>query len=68
MASEDFARFGEFVPSLFCFVGGGNKEIGAVYPHHNENFCIDESVLPRGAALYAQLAADFLNKNGGIEP
>lgn len=68
MASEDFARFGEFVPSLFCFIGGGNKEIGAVYPHHNENFRIDESVLPRGAALYAQFAADFLNKNGGIEP
>lgn len=61
MASEDFARFGEFVPSLFAFVGGGNKEIGATHPHHNEKFCIDESVLPRGAALYAQFAADFLH-------
>lgn len=68
MASEDFARFGEFVPSLFAFVGGGNKETGAIHPHHNEKFCIDESVLPRGAALYAQFAADFLNQNGGIEP
>ena len=61
MASEDFARFGAFVPSLFAFIGGGNREIGAVHPHHNENFCIDESVLPRGAALYAQFAADFLH-------
>ncbi len=68
MASEDFARFGEFVPSLFAFVGGGNKTIGAVHPHHSEKFCIDESVLPRGAALYAQFAADFLQQNGGIEP
>ena len=65
MASEDFARYGEHVPSLFCFVGGGNKEIGAIHPHHNEHFCIDESVLSRGAALYAQFATDFLKQNGG---
>ncbi len=66
MASEDFARYGEYVPSLFGFLGAGNPEVGAIHPHHNEKFCIDESVLPRGAALYAQFAADFLNQNGGM--
>lgn len=60
MASEDFARYGEHVPSLFCFLGGGNPQLGAIHPHHNEHFCIDESVLSRGAALYAQFATDFL--------
>lgn len=62
MASEDFARYDEFVPSLFGFVGAGNAEADAIHPHHNEKFCIDESVLHRGAALYAQFAADFLNQ------
>lgn len=61
MVSEDFAYYGEHVPSLFCFLGGGNPDIGAVYPHHNECFRIDEAALPRGAAFYAQFAADYLN-------
>lgn len=61
MVSEDFAYYGEHVPSLFGFLGGGNPEVGAVYPHHNECFRIDEAALPRGAALYAQFAADYLN-------
>lgn len=63
--SEDFSYYGEHVPSLFAFLGGGNPEVGAIYPHHNECFRIDESALPRGAALYAQFAADYLN--GGQE-
>ena len=59
--SEDFAYYGEHVPSLFGFLGGGNPEVGAIYPHHNECFRIDETALPRGAALYAQFAFDYLN-------
>ena len=59
-ASEDFAYFGEHVPALFAFLGGGNPEVGAVHAHHNECFRIDEAALPRGAALYAQFALDYL--------
>ena len=61
MVSEDFAFYSEHVPTLFAFLGGRNETLDAVYPHHNECFRIDEEALPRGAALYAQFAYDYLN-------
>lgn len=61
MVSEDFAFYSTRVPTLFAFLGGRNSELGAVHPHHNECFRIDEEALPRGAALYAQFAYDYLN-------
>ena len=67
MVSEDFAYYGEHVPSLFCFLGGGSPEVGAIYPHHNECFRIDEEALPRGAALYAQFALDYLKGDAAHE-
>jgi amidohydrolase len=39
----------EKVPGCYFFVGGRNEEIGAVYPHHHENFNIDERALEIGA-------------------
>ena len=58
---EDFAFYLAEKPGCFGFVGARNSEIGADYPHHNERFNIDESVLANGAATYAQYAIDFLN-------
>lgn len=59
---DDFAYFCEKVPGFFAFIGARNPEIGCDYPHHHECFNIDESVLKRGAAMYAQVAADFVNQ------
>ena len=67
MVSEDFAYYSQHVPTLFCFLGGGNPEINAIYPHHNECFRIDEDALPRGAALYAQFALDYLKGEAALE-
>ena len=67
MVSEDFAYYSQHVPTLFCFLGGGNPEINAIYPHHNECFRIDEDALPRGAALYAQFAVDYLKGEAAHE-
>ena len=67
MVSEDFAYYSQHVPTLFCFLGGGSPELGAVYPHHNECFRIDEEALPRGAALYAQFALDYLKGDAAHE-
>lgn len=58
--SEDFAMLMEKVPGFYGFIGCINKDIGAVYSNHSDKFKVDESVLHRGAALYAQFAADFL--------
>ena len=67
MVSEDFAYYSQHVPTLFCFLVGGNPEINAIYPHHNECFRIDEDALPRGAALYAQFALDYLKGEAAHE-
>jgi len=60
---EDFSFYLENKPGCFGFVGCRNEELGADYPHHNERFNVDESVLANGAGMYAQYAIDFLNEN-----
>ncbi|MGF0095153.1 amidohydrolase [Peptoniphilus sp. SGI.035] len=58
---EDFSFYLEKKPGCFGFVGCRNPLVGADFPHHNERFNVDESVLANGAATYAQYAIDFLN-------
>ena len=57
MSSEDFAFYGERVPSLFVWLGCLKE--GAAYGLHNPRFDPDESVLPIGAALHALYAMNF---------
>src|SRR5690606_16394395 len=45
MGSEDFAYYTKEVPSVYLTVGGRNKEINAVYPHHHPKFNIDEQAI-----------------------
>jgi amidohydrolase len=60
MGSEDFAYFMEKVPGFYGFIGALNKEKGIIYSNHSDKFTVDEDVLHRGSALYAQFAYDFL--------
>ncbi len=60
MAGEDFAYFIERVPGAYFKLGVGNKAKGINYPIHSPKFTADESALPIGAALMAQIAADYL--------
>jgi metal-dependent amidase/aminoacylase/carboxypeptidase family protein len=62
MAGEDFSYFMEEAPGAIAFLGTGNPECGAIYANHNGHFCVDESVLIKGAMLYAQVAMAF-NEN-----
>ncbi len=59
MASENFGDFLAVYPGVFAFVGARNEAVGACFPHHHPKFNIDESVLSRGAALYAQYATEY---------
>jgi len=63
--SEDFAYYMEKVPGFFAFIGCNNSKIGAVYSNHSDKFTVDETVLHRGAALYAQFAYDYLKEQSG---
>lgn len=61
MGSEDFAFYQKEKAGGFFFIGARNPDIGAVYSNHSDHFTIDESVLPYGALIYAQLAINWLN-------
>ena len=56
MGGEDFAEYTAHVPSAFVSLGGGGEA-----PQHSDKFCIDESAMETGTALYAQVAVDYLN-------
>lgn len=62
MGSEDFAFFSEKVPSMYCMVGAAVSEKDNV-SHHNPKTRFNEKGLPMAAALYAQVALDWLEKN-----
>lgn len=56
MGGEDFSAYTHIVPCAFAGLGGGGEA-----PQHSEKFCIDESALETGVAVYAQVAFDYLN-------
>jgi hippurate hydrolase len=57
--SEDFAYIAEKIPSAMVSISAGGGE----YPLHHPKVCFDESVLPLGGALYAYVAARWLQDN-----
>ena len=50
----------EAVPGVYTFIGSYNETASSVHGLHTPRFTLDESVLPRGAALHAALAFEFL--------
>lgn len=62
MGSEDYSFYMQKVPAVFGFIGSRNAEKGITAVNHNDHYDVDESVLKRGAALSAQFAFDFLEK------
>ena len=60
MGGEDFSYYMRKVPGVFAFIGSHNPETGKIYSNHHEKYDVDEEVLKRGAAVYAQFAHDFL--------
>lgn len=63
MGSEDFSFFQEKKPGAYFFVGNYNEEKGTVWSNHSNHFTSDEEVLTGGAAVYAQIAASYLEKH-----
>jgi len=61
-AGEDFSEFSDIVPSVFYFVGTGNKEKESHYPHHSSRFNIDEDTMLIGLEILVRSALEFFNK------
>ncbi|SFS61221.1 amidohydrolase [Paenibacillus sp. BC26] len=59
MAGEDFTYYLREVPGCFMFVGAGNEDCGATYPHHHPKFDLDERAMLKAAKLMIAMAEDF---------
>lgn len=60
--SEDFAYFSHEVPSVAVAICAGEPSKGYQYPLHNPKTAFDESVLFKGAAVYAASAMEWLRR------
>ncbi len=60
MGSEDFAVIMEKVPAVLCFLGYHDEKDGTIFPLHTKDFCVNDDILGKGSALFAQFATDFL--------
>jgi amidohydrolase len=60
MGSEDFSRYQEHVPGAYFFIGIGNEEKGASYPHHHAKFDMDEDALRYGCETMLRAALKAL--------
>ncbi len=58
MTGDDFSYFANLVPSSYFKLGVGNEIIKN--PLHSPYFNIDEDALSLGAAIFAQIAIDYL--------
>ena len=63
MGSEDFANYAAEIPAVFGFIGCRDEANGMIYNNHHEKFTVNESLLPKGTALMAQFAVDYLAGN-----
>lgn len=66
MGGEDFAFYTQKIPGAMIFVGHGDPATN--YPLHNPNFVLEDSMLPRGARLLAELAFQYLDQGGFQTP
>lgn len=60
MVAEDFAHFAERVPSVYYFLGVGNRARGISAGLHTPDFDMDEEALVVGAVTMTNLVMDFL--------
>lgn len=59
MGSEDFSYYMEKIPGSMMFLGAGIEDMQ--YPHHNEKFCIDESVMITGVEYFVRYGLEYLS-------
>ncbi len=62
MGTEDFAYFSQVAPGCYYSFGVSDPAKSNV-PLHNPRYTVDPDALPYGAALYVQIAEDFLSES-----
>ncbi|MED4752882.1 amidohydrolase [Brevibacillus choshinensis] len=65
MGGEDFSYYLEKVPGAYLFVGAGNPDKLAKYPHHHPRFDIDEDSMLIAGELLGRTALRYLEQHQG---
>lgn len=60
MGGEDFSAFQQVTEGSFFYIGAGNPEKNANFPHHHARFEIDEDSLEKGVNLFVYSAIKLL--------
>jgi len=63
MGGEDFSYYLERVPGAYVFVGAGNPQKGAHYPHHHPRFDIDEDAMRIAAEVLGRAVLSYLDQH-----
>ncbi|MGL5381163.1 M20 metallopeptidase family protein [Clostridium sp.] len=63
MGVESFSYFANERPSVFYFLGTGNKEKGIIHPAHSNLFDIDEDALETGVSIQCELVLQYLTRS-----
>ena len=60
-ASEDFAYYGQLMPSLFVFVGAtpADQDMTKAAPNHNPLFIVDNATLKTGVESHVRFILDY---------
>ncbi|UOX68035.1 M20 metallopeptidase family protein [Enterocloster bolteae] len=65
MISDDFAFFSDLAPSVYFIIGGGMDDKDKWVSQHNPKIIFNEESLPISAAIYVQIAVDWLDSIKG---
>lgn len=63
MGGEDFSYYLGKVPGAYLFIGAGNPDHNATYPHHHPRFDIDESAMLVASEVLGRTALRYLEQH-----
>lgn len=64
LGGEDFSEYVSRVPGAYVYAGIATEKNNGTFGLHSSNFMLEESMIPKMAAVFAQFAVDFLEKGG----
>lgn len=64
LGGEDFSEYITRVPGAYLFAGIETESTRGKFGLHSNNFVLEESCVPEMAAVFAQIAVDFLERGG----